>query len=81
MFTFTRKEPKRKYVHGIATTHHVKKIQFTVEADADLPEMCDAFEHFLRACGYDFTGNVEIVEKPSQTISYEEIDWSNLPKQ
>ena len=65
MYTFIHEEPKREYVHGFSTTHHTKKIEFTVEDDSDLEEMCDAFEHFLKACGYHFDGNVDIVPEHS----------------
>ena len=63
MYTFIHEEPKREYVHGWPTTHHTKKIEFTVEDDSGLEELCDAFEHFLKACGYEFDGNVEIVDQ------------------
>jgi hypothetical protein len=61
MYTFIHEEPKREYVHGWPTTHHTKKIEFTVEDDSGLEELCDAFEHFLKACGYEFDGNIDIV--------------------
>ena len=40
-----------------------KTITHTVEADdADLYQLCAAFEDFLRGCGYVFDGHIEVVE-------------------
>lgn len=73
MYTFIHEEPKREYVHGWPTTHHTKKIEFTVEDDSGLEELCDAFEHFLKACGYEFDGNVEIVDQ--MELDPDKRDW------
>lgn len=37
-------------------------VNVTVEPHLNITDMCEAFERFLRACGYYFDGHVEIVE-------------------
>jgi len=75
MYRFIHEEPVQDDVHGFKTNHHTKRIEFHVEDDAGLDEMCDAFENFLKANGYNFDGNVEIV--PPEDKSYESrIDYN-----
>jgi hypothetical protein len=61
VYKFIHEEPAQEDVHGFKTTHHTNRIEFNVDDDASLDEMCDAFQHFLMANGYSFDGNVEIV--------------------
>lgn len=42
--------------------HESVKIEMTLGGQASLMEMCDMFERFLRASGYEFSGMVDIVE-------------------
>jgi len=37
------------------------RVEYTIES-AYLPEMLEAFENYLKACGFVFDGHVEIVE-------------------
>ena len=37
------------------------EVQMAISAEADLTQMCDFFESFLRASGYVFDGELEIV--------------------
>jgi hypothetical protein len=39
----------------------VDKITIEVNEDATTSEMCEAFTAFLRACGYVFDGDIQIV--------------------
>src|SRR5210317_673341 len=45
--------------------------EITVDEDANLTEMCRAFELFLKVSGYEFDGNVDIVkdEEPDPFIA------------
>ena len=36
-------------------------VRMSISAEADLDQMCDFFESFLRASGYVFDGTIEIV--------------------
>ena len=38
------------------------EVQMAISAEADLTQMCDFFESFLRASGYVFDGKLEIVD-------------------
>ena len=39
------------------------KITAELPPDSSLPEVLEAFESFLKACGYCFTGEIDIVEE------------------
>ena len=54
-------------------------VSVTVEPHLNLTDMCEAFERFLRACGYYFDGHVKIVDdfdncKNTETEDGEEED-------
>ena len=53
-------------------------VSVTVEPHLNLTDMCEAFERFLRACGYYFDGHLEIVDesnfKNTETEDGEEED-------
>tara|TARA_B110000503_G_scaffold142735_1_gene240661 strand:- start:2365 stop:2715 length:351 start_codon:yes stop_codon:yes gene_type:complete len=66
MYKFIHEEPVQDDVHGFKTTHHTKRIEFHVEDDAGLDEICDSFQHFLKANGYEFDGDVEIVPQKNK---------------
>jgi hypothetical protein len=40
------------------------KISMKLEAHANLEEVCEAFENFLRGSGYVFDGTVAILNEP-----------------
>jgi hypothetical protein len=43
--------------------YHIEaEVQMAISAEADLDQMCDFFESFLRASGYVFDGKLEIVD-------------------
>jgi hypothetical protein len=43
------------------------KTRASFETDAvTLGDMLDAFEHFLKGCGFYFEGHLDIVEEPCQ---------------
>ena len=55
--------------------YHTKRVEFQVRDGSNLDEMLDAFENFLKANGYHFDGNVDIVQEEDE--SYESrIDYN-----
>jgi hypothetical protein len=44
------------------------KIEVTLDLDRTLPEVLEAFENFLLACGYKFDGVLDIVEDVNPLI-------------
>lgn len=40
-------------------------VEFTVPSDADLNDMLEQFEYYLKAIGFSFDGNVDIVPEHS----------------
>jgi hypothetical protein len=40
----------------------VKSIEMVLDDDATLPDVLEAFGQFLKACGYSFTGEIEVVD-------------------
>jgi hypothetical protein len=44
-------------------SYHTQRVEFTVADDADISELCDSFEHFLKANGYEFDGHIGIIPK------------------
>jgi len=49
----------------------VRRIAISLDDHCDLEEMCQAFEQYLRACGYSFDGYVQIVEEEDEPIDWE----------
>lgn len=41
---------------------HAPIVEVTLSSQSDLGEVLEQFENFLRGAGYQFTGNVDIVE-------------------
>lgn len=41
---------------------HEPKIEVTLSAESDLSSVLEAFENFLRGAGYQFSGQLDIVE-------------------
>jgi len=60
MITFTYSPEDTQY-------DSVEKIRFEVSDHADLTEMLQAYEQFLRALGYYFNGHVSIEEEEDET--------------
>lgn len=56
-FTFTR----TPYKSAISGTDG-KSVSVTMDQDSTLTDMLQAFEDFLKASGYPFTGSVQIVD-------------------
>ena len=56
IFEDTEKEP-----NSIFDPYHTERIEFQVRDNSSLDEMLDAFENFIKANGYHFDGNVDIV--------------------
>ena len=50
------------------------KVEFTLPSDADLPDMLEQFELYLKAVGFNFDGNIEIVPEHSfdDTVRFDE---------
>lgn len=42
---------------------HFSSVTFSISEDANLDDMCYTFDKFLRACGYNFDGEVTITDK------------------
>ena len=40
----------------------IRNIEITISEEASLDEMLDAYAQFLRACGYNFDGRLEVVD-------------------
>lgn len=43
------------------TSQKYPSVIFQLDDDSNLDDMCRAFEQFLKACGYNFSGSVEII--------------------
>jgi hypothetical protein len=65
MYKFIFEDEDRPCPYGITDPYHTKRIEFQVRDNSDLDEMLDAFENFLKANGFNFDGNVDIVPKHS----------------
>jgi len=65
MYKFISEDEDRPCPYGITDPYHTKRIEFQVRDNSNLDEMLDAFENFLKANGYNFDGNVDIVPEPS----------------
>ena len=60
MYKFIFKDTEKEQ-NSIFDPYHTKRIEFQVRDNSSLDEMLDAFENFLKANGYHFDGNVDIV--------------------
>ena len=77
MYKFIHEEQKAEGNLGrLLTAHHIKRVEIVVETDACLAEMCDAFQLFLKANGYNFEGNVEIV--PEDGFEQDIVDYKSM---
>ena len=65
MYKFISEDEDRPCPYGITDPYHTKRIEFQVRDNSNLDEMLDAFENFLKANGYNFDGNVDIVPEHS----------------
>jgi len=65
MYKFIFEDEDRPCPYGITDPYHTKRIEFQVRDNSNLDEMLDAFENFLKANGYNFDGNVDIVPEHS----------------
>jgi hypothetical protein len=70
MYYFTHQEPDQEDVHGFKTTHHTNRIEFCVDDDASVDELCDSFQHFLLANGYQLEGDIEVVKKSAKIYDF-----------
>ena len=61
MYKFIFEDEDRPCPYGITDPYHTKRIEFQVKDNSNLDEMLDAFENFLKANGYHFDGNIDIV--------------------
>lgn len=65
------------------------KVEFCVPSDADLTDMLEQFEHYLKAIGFSFDGNIDIVPEHSfdDTVRFNEYDnskkklWNATPEE
>jgi hypothetical protein len=71
MYKFIFEDEDRPCPYGITDPYHTKRIEFQVKDNSNLDEMLDAFENFLKANGYHFDGNLDIVPEHSfdETVS------------
>jgi hypothetical protein len=37
-------------------------VEMTLSEDSALPEVLEAFEDFLRGCGYSFSGHLDLID-------------------
>jgi len=65
MYKFIFEDEDRPCPYGITDPYHTKRVEFQVRDNSNLDEMLDAFENFLKANGYNFDGNVDIVPEHS----------------
>jgi len=65
MYKFIFEDEDRPCPYGITDPYHTKRVEFQVRDNSNLDEMLDAFESFLKANGYNFDGNVDIVPEHS----------------
>ena len=75
MYKFIFEDEDRPDRYNISDPYHTKRVEFQVRDGSNLDEMLDAFENFLKANGYHFDGNVDIVQEEDE--SYESrIDYN-----
>jgi hypothetical protein len=75
MYKFIFEDEDRPCPYGITDPYHTKRIEFQVKDNSNLDEMLDAFENFLKANGYNFDGNVDIVPEDSMELDPDKRDW------
>jgi hypothetical protein len=75
MYKFIFEDEDRPCPYGITDPYHTKRIEFQVRDNSNLDEMLDAFENFLKANGYNFDGNVDIVPEDSMELDPDKRDW------
>jgi hypothetical protein len=68
-------EDTEKEQNSIFDPYHTKRVEFQVRDNSSLDEMLDAFENFLKANGYHFDGNVDIVPEDSMEIDPDKREW------
>jgi len=54
----------------------VNRIEVSVDSEADLDEMLEAFKSFLLAAGYSINGDIEVVENEYRGASFEGVDFN-----
>jgi hypothetical protein len=75
MYKFIFEDEDRPCPYGITDPYHTKRVEFQVRDNSNLDEMLDAFENFLKANGYHFDGNVDIVPEDSFAAPDFEKGW------
>ena len=51
-----------KFIKEQDKTNHFDNTRIEVQCDAvSLPDILEAFEYFLKGCGFEFKGNVDII--------------------
>ena len=75
MYKFIFEDEDRPCPYGIFDPYHTKRVEFQVRDNSSLDEMLDAFENFLKANGYEFDGNVDIVPEDSMELDPDKRDW------
>jgi len=51
------------------------KVEFNIPSDADLTDMLEEFQNYLKAIGFCFDGNVDIVPEHSMELDPDKRDW------
>ena len=60
---------KHYYSHQFDDLAH-NKVTFDVAEDASLDQMLDAFEHFLKASGFSFDGQLDFVKDEDEPLPH-----------
>jgi len=56
------------------------KVEFTVPSDADLNDMLEQFELYLKAVGFSFDGNIDIVNVRNSIDDATPEEWNQAYK-
>jgi len=56
------------------------KVEFTVPSDADLNDMLEQFESYLKAVGFSFDGNIDIVNVRNSIDDATPEEWNQAYK-
>ena len=56
------------------------KVEFTVPSDADLNDMLGQFESYLKAVGFNFDGNIDIVNVRNSIDDATPEEWNQAYK-
>ena len=56
------------------------KVEFTVPSDADLNDMLEQFELYLKAVGFNFDGNIDIVNVRNSIDDATPEEWNQAYK-